>query len=456
MNIIVVIEAKRMSSRRAADKKKPTADETSDNTGMDEQVVKALRELTASNKELKTSNEGVLERLKGLEDAVKSSGDKVGAHIEKVDAYIVSNDEEVENLKRRINTLETTVKNVVKVNKQQHVNLQRLAFRHDKTITKLRTIEEGRKRKNVIIEGAPEVNGEFPKKIITDILTDIGSITPGERIGIDSAYRMGKKDPKARRPRNILIRFRDMDTKIRLFQKIAKMSTIPKWKNVYIADDLTASQQDERKDLRCLAALARQQGETAKVKGNKLHIGEEAFTHRDIDDLPEGIDLESAKVVRVDGGTAFQSHHAYLSNMYNCCIEYEDITWHSSEQLFWYLLAEYNQDDETAAKIKLSDDAYEAKKYSHEISYTKADSDTVKYDLMVKAVKLKFTQDDYLRDQLVQTKGKLFEATKTKGWGCGYTLAQIDQISATSVKSNKMGDILEELRAKLIAEDQED
>ena len=121
------------------------------------------------------------------------------------------------------------------------------------------------------------------------------------------------------------------------------MRHIDRWRDVYVSDDLCIEQQSERKDLRCLSAVAKQKGyATARVKGGKLEIGDKSLTYRDLYLLPEGIDMEAAKLVTIPTGVCFQSHHAYLSNMFKCLIHCDEVDWNSSEQLYWFKIAEYN------------------------------------------------------------------------------------------------------------------
>ena len=128
---------------------------------------------------------------------------------------------------------------------------------------------------------------------------------------------------------------------------------------------------------------------------------------------------------------------------------YEGITWHSAEQLFWYRMAVYNNDYESAEAIKVCVDGYEAKKLSYDIYWTQDDNDVKQYDIMDDVVMLKFSQDNDLGDRLIATKGTIYECTTEKGWGCGFTIANVDKITAENVKGNKMGKILMALREEL-------
>ena len=89
---------------------------------------------------------------------------------------------------------------------------------------------------------------DTPKKIVVDLLSDIGAITGTERVSLDAAYRIGKPKQNQTSPRNIMVRFKDMEHKMRLFQEITKMRHIDRWRDVYVSDDLCIEQQSDRKE----------------------------------------------------------------------------------------------------------------------------------------------------------------------------------------------------------------
>ena len=74
----------------------------------------------------------------------------------------------------------------------------------------------------------------------------------------------------------------------------------------------------------------------------------------------------------------------------------------------------------------------------------------MKIIFMYKFVNLKFEQNNELKDKLLVTKGHLYEATLDQVFGCGYTLAQRQQIRQGNIKGqNQLGCMLESIRDKL-------
>ena len=112
------------------------------------------------------------------------------------------------------------------------------------------------------------------------------------------------------------------------------------------------------------------------------------------------MDLESIKILKVADGTAFQSHHAYLSNMYMINIVYEGQTYKSVEHLYSAEFARHHDRLDMVQSIIDAQDGYEAKKKLRNI---KADEnwDKVKFKIMRKIIALKFDQNDGIRDKLL-------------------------------------------------------
>ena len=103
-------------------------------------------------------------------------------------------------------------------------------------------------------------------------------------------------------------------------------------------------------------------------------------------------------------------------------------------------------DPEMADTIRQTADPYEAKKLAKNIKITQISNET-KMETMEKVIKLKFDQNDSIRDKLLTTTGKLYEATTDKFFGCGLTLAQYSSINQISITGkNRLGRLLEAYR----------
>ena len=124
-----------------------------------------------------------------------------------------------------------------------------------------------------------------------------------------------------------------------IYKQVKSLKNLDEGKKVFIKDDLPLAISQQRQELRCLAALARDRGFEAAVRGGAIIVDNKRHAYSEIDVLPEGLTMEQAKMVTVDDGIAFQSHHAFPSNMYPCEIDHDGHKFHCSEQVYWYDIA---------------------------------------------------------------------------------------------------------------------
>ena len=143
---------------------------------------------------------------------------------------------------------------------------------------------------------------------------------------------------------------------------------------------------------------------------------------------------------------AFQSHHAYLSNMYPCKIMFEGVEYRSSEHLYYVEMAKHHNRLDLVNKLTKAKDGYACKRLAREIDIAD-DWEEIKLNIMCKVINLKFDQNDGLRDKLLATIGHLYEATKGDSFSCGMSLAQVKDISQETITgANHLGKILVEYR----------
>ena len=144
--------------------------------------------------------------------------------------------------------------------------------------------------------------------------------------------------------------------------------------------------------------------------------------------------MENAKLVEVDGGWAFQGHHAFPSTMYKCKITYKGRDFHCAEQVYFHKMAEEAGDQRAATKLRECENGYEAKKF--EYRNKKPDGwDNKKNDLLAKIQEKKFDQNENLKQKLIALiKGKIYEAMWDEYSGAGLTLAQKPLFGKTQQK----------------------
>ena len=142
--------------------------------------------------------------------------------------------------------------------------------------------------------------------------------------------------------------------------------------------------------------------------------------------------MESVKILKVSDGYAFQSHHAFLSNMYKVDIIYEGQTYKSSEHLYSPEFARHHIKLDLIQSIIEARNGYDAKR---KIKNIKVDNTWVdaKFKIMRKIVALKLGQNDAIRDRLLGMVGFLYEATKDPDFVCRLTLSEASKINQGSI-----------------------
>ena len=261
----------------------------------------------------------------------------------------------------------------------------------------------------MIIEGLKESKTDHPRQQTMDLLAGIGVNITAENVV--TASRLGPVNPASRRPRHILIRFMSPFWKQEVLKNISKAKDSNKWLGVHVQDDLPPEIIEQRRDLRCLAALAKEKGHRVSLRGGSLVIDEQRYGFHDIGKLPDGINMENAKLVQLEDGWAFQSQHAFPYSMYPCKIKHKGHDFNCVEQAYVYDMAEEAGDQRAMEKVRDCQNGYEAKRIGNRIK--KSDEwNNHKLDKAEKLHEKKYEQNPGLRDRLKNLKES---STKQRG-----------------------------------------
>ena len=260
----------------------------------------------------------------------------------------------VKRLEATVNTLSNDVEELKKNNKHQNLKIDEMG-----KITKQQ--DKDKRKANIIIEGLTEVKTEHPRQQVAKLLQEIGVNVPMESMLTIS--RLGPvTSTNSRRPRHILVKFVSPFWKQEVFRNINKAKDSQKWSGVHVQDDLPQEIIEQRRDLRCLTALAKERGHRVALRGVSLVVDDQRFAFYDIGNLPDGSTLENAKLVQVEDGWVFQGHHAFPSSMYPCTIKYKGQDFHCAEHAYVHDMAEEANDQHAIKKLRDCKNGYEAKR----------------------------------------------------------------------------------------------
>ena len=435
----------------------PTRDEDDmDSVPNRELLLKILNNQKSSDKK---SEERFAKLTKKVNEAKKT-----------LDTYTSENDKEIATVKSSVSTVVADLKDLqgkfdsleTKLNttmtqldesQEQLKSAQKELKEHSKLLGKLdkkylRDEEEFR-RCTLVLDGVNERDNKRPKVVIETLLNDLG--VDHKEADIRTAYRLGPIKPGIARPRSIKITFTNSNIKGEIFRNIDKLKDLVSWKGVRLSDAISPLEQSHQRDLRCIYAAAKTQNLNVKLRGSTIIIDDIKYTYKDIDTLPHGLTMENVKVISVSDGVAFQSHHAFLSNMYMCLIKHEGIDYKSAEHLYSAEMARHHDRLDLIDDILDARDGYAAKRIVRSIKL-KDDWQEIKIKIMKKILTLKFDQNDSLRDKLLRTDGFLYEATKSDlDFACGLTLSQAKDIAKDKITGkNILGDLLCEYRDNIL------
>ena len=335
--------------------------------------------------------------------------------------------------------------------------------------TRLSTLEakieqlEREKRKNtLVIEGVEEIDDEDVAATVENVFKEVG-VTFTTQVCIN-IYRRGKKptltaeankpaaDGKQRlRLRPIVVVFLRQTEKSEFFRNIRNLKGNDEWRNVFFNDDLTELQANEQRDLRALAAYARNEGKEAVVRGGALWFENRKYRYNELHKLPPGFSLLKAKTLEILDGKAvvFQSPHSPLSNLYPCNVVFRGEPFVSAEGAFHYARALISGHEKEANEIKGIRCAYKVKDAAKSIGTTQ-EWENMAEEVMKEILLDKFKRNRFCREFLLSTgKKRLFEGTGDRRWACGIPISRASSITLNIPGRNILGKILEEIREEL-------
>lgn len=309
-------------------------------------------------------------------------------------------------------------------------------------------VDSSSRKRNIVISGLGENKGENSDSLVMRVFKYLQPYL--ETLGIediDCAYRLGKKTGKAR---PILCKFAKEKTRNDIYAIRSALNDTESTTKVYLNDDLPQLINERRSKFRIISKIAKMQKIPVSYQNNQITVNNITYSHRNMDCLPKGVRLEDAKIVKVKGGLAFHSEHAWLSNFFPCQIEIQGLTFKSAEQAFQYTRAIHLKDTHLANLILRSRNAKEAKLLSHGNNKTTPEWDNDRFDVMRHVVTQKFTQNYELGGRLVSTgQHNLIEATIDGFWGAKASITSKSIRDGTWMGANFLGKILVEVRNEL-------
>lgn len=147
--------------------------------------------------------------------------------------------------------------------------------------------------------------------------------------------------------------------------------------------------------------------------------------------------------------------YGFMSNFYRCkFVDNDGIVYNCTEQYFMYKKCMIFEPDNLELKNSILTETLPSKikAYGRKVkNYNEVTWNSIREQVMYDANKLKYTQNNNLKDKLLQTGNKnLYEASKSdKIWGIGYSSIDAQNIDKKYYGQNLLGKILMKLRDEL-------
>ena len=410
-------------------------------------IDKILSELGRLNAKIDGIKDEMREGFNSSDFSVKELGDKVQTAVNRTEAC----NEQIKEISDTTAGLKT----------RSEVHGTRLSAIE----RRIEQIEREKRRNILIVEGAPESEENPSPEIINSLFRDLK--LNFDSLVCDRIHRRGKQPQETgdgqeaaeadenkrgpRRPRPIVVGFKELHDKIQVFKNLSNLKGLEQWNGVFVGDDLTETQQRQLRDLKALSAYARSEGIDARIRSNCIVVEGRKYRYEEIHRLAPRLSLEKAKTLTClkGEGIAFQSEHSPLSNLYPCNVLYKGRFFLSSEGALQYERAICCKRFEEARLIEFERCAYEIKRIASNLKFSE-DWEKIMVKVLEEILYIKFTANQYCKRVLLSTGDKqLFEATGDRTWACGLPLRKIGDLTLPTPGKNRMGLALERVRSKI-------
>lgn len=318
------------------------------------------------------------------------------------------------------------------------------------------------KEKKLILSGVAESPNEDVSKVALDSINKVieaaiavkapdaqlGNLRKLHRGSIDNVYRIGKV---ARGPynRNISVTFLKYDDKDMVIKAKSDLKGDADVK-IFFNEDVSTDGRVLKARLRRIVQVAKEQGKSAKMSGNKVTINSRTYHSNELSLLPEDVadGLKHEKLI--EDGIIFKGENSIFSNFYPAAFVFDENVFQHVEQYYQHCKAEHHNETLTADRIMRMSNPRRIKALGDSIE---SNPDWLERRMMVlyRGIKSKFEQNWHLQDELIASHGKqLYEATTDRYFGCGISFESTRWEQRDWPGENVAGLILMKVREELL------
>ena len=293
---------------------------------------------------------------------------------------------------------------------------------------KMNLLESYSRRNNLIFEGLPENKNEDLNRSLRQILSDLSLDLD---MLIVACHRLGPYNHKSMKPRAIIVKFMKFTDRNAVWGK----RTLLKGTKTWIKEDYPHDIEKRRQELWPYLRAAYYEDPanpggrvSAYMKLDKLVVNNQSFSSDMIDKLPHYIQhraLHPPSTISTKDVTIFFHQQSPLSNFHPSDMNIDGQMYCCVEQYLSYQKALLFGSEDIANQIFDMNDPKEMKfKVKFLENFDASEWEVKSPDILLKALKAKFTQNSALKDELMSTnKTVIGEASPSDNlFGIGFSL----------------------------------
>ncbi len=324
-------------------------------------------------------------------------------------------------------------------------------------------VEEYQRRNNLLFSGFKEVKNETNKDCLKKVKEQLAKAPKGEdgrdltKAIIERCHRVGEFKPRSKRPRDIIVRFLDVNDR-----QLASDSRSSYDEGIYVKGDHTVEINNAQRQLKPILKVIKdtpyaQKGRVKVIDGFVVVDGKR-YNSRQLHTLPDGINFYLNNHVSTDELIAFFGSLSPFSNFFWSPMRIDGDDYVNGEQYISGQLARTFDREDLFLEIMHTTDPYVMKQIAYQVKQL-PEYNAEKWhekcpDVAMETCSAKFKQNLYFKNFLLDTGDKLItEATKEAPWGCGLLLSDPDiKVRDKWKRVGVMGDALMRVREELKAD----
>ena len=335
--------------------------------------------------------------------------------------------------------------------------IQHLKCEMSEVQKKLNQLEDKSLERNLIFQGiselTPDDENARAEKIYQVISATISRDTPEERLQLArdveliKTRRLGKPDPT--RTRALSVEFSNKFDAEQIYANRFSMDD-----GIYVDKEYSYATERDRRLLRPILKAAKNIPELKKkcrLDGNQLVIDSKRYTKENLHQLPKNLDPMKVTTKSNDECVGFFGELCPLSNFHRSPFVYNEVEYHSSEQMIQHMKAKLFGDKTAQMLILNAKTPLECKKFSKDINNFNFKTWASKAkELCKKGLEAKFAQNPTVMQALLETGHKrLVECTHDGLWGNGIPLYQPNCLNQQQWKRQGiLGELLQDIRTR--------